>query len=244
MVLPIRLCWIAIVSCPDPRPGGISIVGNSDRNNHHFAFPGMGHYRLPNLTSETRYEAFRYVFQQEGITLSKELEMKLPTLAAAAIWAQNTTIFQQCARQLRDRIARRRQDKESRSKSITTSNQDTELNSVTLLATIEDVQTEFQWMNQQIRGRTNGCNVQFVSDDNNHAATTTKKDDTTTSSLFSSTVGGNEAAKASLYDALGFDPIRRHLLSSFGIQPSTGLLLYGPPGTGTFYVHKFYLIKI
>jgi hypothetical protein len=228
MVLPVHICCIAILTCPDHRSGASLLWNNNSNGSNHFSLPGMGIYRLPNLTSETRYKAFRHVLQREGIVLSKELEIKLPTLAATAIWAHSATLFQQCAQQIHHRIARRHFDV-NRSNGTTHTN-DTESNPIVLVATVEDVQTEFQSMNEHVRGRTNGCDVQFVSDDHNHSSSS--DNDTNYESLFH-TVGGNQEAKASLHDALCFDPIRRNLLSSFGITPSTGLLLYGPPGTGT-----------
>ena len=245
MVLPVHFCWVSIVTCPDPRSGS-SIFGSnyhdsdsSSSNNNHLTLPGMGLYRLPNLTSETRYRAFHHVFQREGLVLSPELEMKLPTLAAAAIWAHCAILFQQCAQQIRHRIARRHHHyhhNENRTKD--TIIEGTESNPIVFLATVDDVQTEFQSMHQHVRGRTNGCDVQFVSDDdgnnsNDPSAINNDNDET----LFHS-VGGNQEAKASLHDALCFDPIRRNLLASFGIAPSTGLLLYGPPGTGTYIVGR------
>ena len=42
-----------------------------------------------------------------------------------------------------------------------------------------------------------------------------------------SSVGGNVEAKLALEDALALDPEKRHLLSKFGLQTPTGVLLYG-----------------
>jgi len=50
-------------------------------------------------------------------------------------------------------------------------------------------------------------------------------------SMFES-IGGNDQAKISLEDALGFDPLKSEVLSRFGLSPPTGVLLYGPPGCG------------
>jgi ATP-dependent 26S proteasome regulatory subunit len=77
-----------------------------------------------------------------------------------------------------------------------------------------------------------GCQVQFL-------AASEDDDDAT---RFDVHVGGNEEAKASLQDALALDPRRRALMASLGLSPNTGLLLYGPPGTGRF--RFFYLVFI
>jgi ATP-dependent 26S proteasome regulatory subunit len=49
--------------------------------------------------------------------------------------------------------------------------------------------------------------------------------------LFKS-VGGNNKAKLALEDALALDPKKRQLLSVFGLNAPTGVMLYGPPGNG------------
>jgi SpoVK/Ycf46/Vps4 family AAA+-type ATPase len=205
--LPVHVCLVAIVTCPDNSQWWTETNMNTS---------GMGRYRLPNLTSETRWKAFQWAFQQEGIVLSKESEIKLPFLAAAAVWARGE-YFQQTAQQLRQRILRR-------CNTASTKPHDVESDQRSLLrATSDDVQNEFHQMHKSVSGSANSgsCNVQFVSDHTTY----------NTESLFDA-VGGNQEAKSSLQDALCLDPIRRTLLSSFGISPSTGLLLYGPPGTG------------
>jgi SpoVK/Ycf46/Vps4 family AAA+-type ATPase len=47
-----------------------------------------------------------------------------------------------------------------------------------------------------------------------------------------SNVGGNADAKLALEDALALDARKRKLLASFGLRAPTGVLLFGPPGTG------------
>ncbi len=221
MVLPVRLCWIAIMTSPDRRSEGSTDFDSND-DTHRSTFSGMGLYRFPNLTSETRYQAFRHVLTQKGMTLSKELEVKLPYLAAAAIWAHRAIIFEQCVQHIHDRIMRRCSEEcvmlTANAKSDPIDN---------IVVRLEDVQEVFQAMQQQVNGRMNGCNVQFVYNDDENTGSADRN-----ASFFNTTVGGNQAAKESLEDALCFDPVRRNLLQSFGIAPSTGLLLYGPPGTG------------
>lgn len=63
----------------------------------------------------------------------------------------------------------------------------------------------------------------------------------TSSDLFKS-VGGNIEAKLAIEDALALNPKKRRLLSLFGLQAPTGVLLYGPPGTGTFLLLCIVLI--
>ena len=223
MVLPLRLCWMAIMTCPDR--GSMGFDSNDDDNMHRSRFSGMGWYRLPNLTSETRYLAFRHVLTQKGMTLSPELEVKLPYLAAAAIWAHRAAIFEQCVQHIHDRTMRRCREEcgsTANGKSDPVGN---------IVVRLEDVQEVFQAMQQQVNGRMNGCDVQFVSNDDENTGTADGN-----LSFFNTTVGGNQAAKESLEDALCFDPVRRNLLQSFGIAPSTGLLLYGPPGTGKSFL--------
>lgn len=68
-----------------------------------------------------------------------------------------------------------------------------------------------------------GSSVSFESADNR--------------TLFDS-VGGNAEAKLALREALALDPKRRALLSSFGLSPPAGVLLYGPPGCGKTLLAK------
>jgi len=86
---------------------------------------------------------------------------------------------------------------------------------------LSEAKNSFHSMNTE-RGKV-ASTVQFVADTNG--------------ALFGS-VGGNHEAKAVLEDALALDPARRKMLSSFGMAPPTGILLYGPPGVGKTLLAK------
>ena len=180
--LPVRLCLVAIRTGPD-----------HDRTLHP---NGLGLYRLPNLTSTTRYRAFRWAMEEEeGLMLSEALARQLPHLAAAAVWARGC-LFLRVAQYIWSRPTK------------------PETSTVSIEAFLEALNVVGRYMSAA------GCQVEFLA---------AEKD-----SSFDIHVGGNDEAKASLQDALALDPSRRALMASLGLSPNTGLLLYGPPGTGTF----------
>jgi len=72
----------------------------------------------------------------------------------------------------------------------------------------------------------------------NFAPKTSLKEHNDKSTLHFASIGGNEQAKISLEDALAFDPVKRGILSRFGLSPPTGVLLYGPPGCGKTILAK------
>lgn len=55
---------------------------------------------------------------------------------------------------------------------------------------------------------------------------------------FLESIGGNVQAKLTLEDILAIDPIKRGMLSKFGLSPPSGVLLYGPPGCGKTLLAK------
>ena len=59
-----------------------------------------------------------------------------------------------------------------------------------------------------------------------------------------SSVGGNKDAKLALEDALALDPMKRLLLSKFGLALPSGVLLYGPPGTGKTLLAKAVALQL
>jgi hypothetical protein len=169
----------------------------------------MGMYRLPNLTSTTRLAAFQWAFQKEGLVLSDAAEKRLPYMAASAVWARGAE-FRRMARRIRSQV--------DKSRSVLP----TAESKPGLLASVGDVESEFLSLGRQ---GSSSCSVQFLADSN-------------VDNLFDA-VGGNEEAKAALTDALALDADRRRLIASFGLKPATGILLYGPPGTGMSGIHKY-----
>lgn len=198
-ILPVRLCLVAVVTCPDD---GRKLAGGDA------VTAAMGIYRLPNLTSAARLSAFLWAFSEERIAPSPDLQQKLPFLAAAAVWSRGA-VFYRIARQIRARV-------DSRHGSVTCSQSSKK---VTVVVSLEDAEYAFNGDEKSYRS---GCDVQFLADRNNM-----------NESIFG-VVGGNHEAKAALEDALALDPARRNLLASFGLSPATGILLYGPPGTGAY----------
>lgn len=92
--LVVRLCLVAIVTCPDD--GWRSARGNTSI----FDSLVAGRYRLPALTASTRLSALLASFQREELQLSFDLEQRLPFVAASAVWARGS-VFQRLARQAR-----------------------------------------------------------------------------------------------------------------------------------------------
>jgi SpoVK/Ycf46/Vps4 family AAA+-type ATPase len=111
-VLPVHVCLVGIVTCPDDgfkREGSSSSFGRSILESM-----VAGRYRVPDLTAGTRLSALQYALRKESIKLDKELEEKLPFLAASAVWLKGG-LFAKVARRL-DRL---RRTKDCPSQSIT-----------------------------------------------------------------------------------------------------------------------------
>ena len=169
----------------------------------------MGMYRLPSLTSTTRLTAFRWALAKEQVQLSPELELQLPFLAASAVWARGE-LFRRIARSIRAR-------------SVLENSEAVE--SETVIATARNVEEAFAEVSSASK---KACNVQFLAAEN----AVENEDD------HFGTIGGCQEAKLVLEDALSLDPRRRKLLLSFGLSPPTGVLLYGPPGSGKTLLAK------
>jgi ATP-dependent 26S proteasome regulatory subunit len=91
-VLPVRICLIAIVTCPDDGYCLQSLCNNSSGldGNIMTIFDTMvsGRFRLPDLTPTTRLRSFHSALYEEEVVLSDELVQQLPVIAASALWAR------------------------------------------------------------------------------------------------------------------------------------------------------------
>lgn len=230
-VLSIRLCLVAIVTCPDDsdnRGGGgvggrimhtttiLDAFGSNTRS--------VDRFRLPPLTAQTRWRAFDRALaqlQEPTVIQSSKLREKLPFLAAAAVWARGAA-FGRVAQQVQMEllIISNQNLNDAEDKKNATKQQPavaTVANFSKALATVRQMTTT------TITSSATGSNVQFLADDNPGQ----QRD-----ALFASNVGGNAQAKRALVDALSLNPKRRQLLAALGLSPPTGILLYGAPGTG------------
>jgi hypothetical protein len=164
----------------------------------------MGTFRLPSLDSSTRLSAFQWAFTKENMVISGGVAQRLPFLAASAVWARGAD-FRRLARSIQARSERNEASRK------------TPADSNGLTPSLTDVELEFASIGKQTGSLSS---IQFLADSGDAEG------------LFHD-VGGNEEAKAALSDALALDRDHRRLLVSLGLAPATGVLLYGPPGTGT-----------
>jgi hypothetical protein len=231
-VLSIRLCLVAIVTCPD---GGDSnnLSGNSGSTMHTTAILDafgsntrcIDRFRLPALTAHTRWRAFDRALaqlQDPAVIQSSTLREKLPFLAAAAVWARGAAF---------GRVAHQVQTQLVASNQMHTDMQDRANAKRAAVATVEIFSKALATVRQMTTATTRtsssptGSNVEFMAIEDNPEQ---QPDD----ALFASNVGGNAQAKRALIEALSLNPRRRQLLSALGLSPPTGILLYGAPGTG------------
>jgi hypothetical protein len=163
----------------------------------------MGTFRLPSLDSSTRLSAFQWAFTKENMVISGGVAQQLPFLAASAVWARGAD-FRRLTRRIRARSERN-------------GTRATSADSNGLTPALADVEDEFAGIGKQTGSLPS---IQFLAESSDEKG------------LFHD-VGGHEEAKAALSDALALDRDHRQLLTSLGLAPATGVLLYGPPGTGT-----------
>jgi hypothetical protein len=228
-VLSIRLCLVAIVTCPDGSSSNnmsrsigrimhkttiLDAFGSNTRS--------IDRFRLPPLTAHTRWTAFDRALaqlQEPTVIQSSALREKLPFLAAAAVWARGAAfgrVAQQVQIQLR-LIGSNTHDIQDKN--------DTNQAAVATVAIFSKALATVRQMTTttMTASSSTGSNVQFLAND-----TTALQHD----ALFASNVGGNAQAKRALVEALSLNPKRRQLLTALGLSPPTGILLYGAPGTG------------
>lgn len=97
-VLPVRLCVVAVLTCPDrgwqaPRTDGAMLKAtildsiSSQRQ------------RLADLTPETRLAAIQFSLEKENLMLTADLEKELPFLAASSVWLR-AGLFRRLAKHL------------------------------------------------------------------------------------------------------------------------------------------------
>ncbi|CAB9508741.1 metalloprotease FTSH [Seminavis robusta] len=86
-VFSVRLCLVAIVTCPDNGWRSAGVTGTSSTGILN-ALP-MGTYRLPALNAATRIRAFERALERERIELAdNDARQQVQTLAVAALWAK------------------------------------------------------------------------------------------------------------------------------------------------------------
>ena len=88
-----------------------------------------------------------------------------------------------------------------------------------------------------------GRNVFCISTNKSRRPVTNQKDKIPEEQMFDS-VGGNNSAKEMLQDVLALDKRKKTLLRKFGLCLPTGVLLYGPPGTGEMNVQQFWICPL
>lgn len=99
-VLPVKICLVAVVTCPDNGWRSPQAIGHSTCI---FDVLPIGTYRLPALTVDARLRAFRWAFDKEGIQLVQEAHDRLYALAVSATWCGGNRHIS-VARLLRQRL--------------------------------------------------------------------------------------------------------------------------------------------
>ena len=208
-VLSVRLCLVAIVTCPDDgwRSTTEGVSSNSAFRSSTCILDAMygGRYRLPSLTATTRLDAFRCAMAQELLEPDQDLRERLPFLAASATWARGAS-FCKVARHIRYASSSYQGQPVS----------------------IRDFSNAMAVVGEHSLSRSSEVEFLASQDDD---------DDNEDVDVFAS-VGGNEEAKVALKDALALDPLQRKMMAAFGLSPPTGVLLYGCPGCGKTLLGK------
>ena len=206
-VFTLNVCLVGIVTCPDDGWRSFKSKMGSVGYSGSSILDCMGgdRYRVPLLQAKTILSAFYAAFSREGVALDISAERKLSTIVSSAAWAKGS-IFSRVAKQLKENLLENCKYGDDFMR-VATSNDLEEAISLVKRTTNKSAQ-----MNDQPELKSRLENKQ-------------------NSSCFAS-IGGNEQAKVSLEDALAFDPLKREILSRFGLSPPTGVLLYGPPGCG------------
>jgi SpoVK/Ycf46/Vps4 family AAA+-type ATPase len=209
-VLSVRLCLIAIVTCPEDgwrKTGESSTILDTMVG---------GRYRLPSLSAKTRLAAFSGALKQESLNLQLDdtAMARLPVAAASAAWAKGSA-FRRVATKLRE-IVKDKSDPE------------------THIVTTQDLERALAWIKND---SADFAQVSFQAQEDSTSSSSSSLQSVGNTSLFES-VGGNTQAKVSLEDALALDPNKRRMLARFGLSPPTGILLYGPPGCGKTLLAK------
>jgi SpoVK/Ycf46/Vps4 family AAA+-type ATPase len=104
VVLSLRLCLVAICTCPDDGRQSKKEKSVSPSGTTLFDSMVAGRFRLPDLSAEQRLSVFQHVFRQYSLQLDQELVDRLPFLTAAAVWV-NGRAFQRIAQGLAGRQA-------------------------------------------------------------------------------------------------------------------------------------------
>mmetsp|Transcript_1067 Transcript_1067/g.2333 ORF Transcript_1067/g.2333 Transcript_1067/m.2333 type:complete len:1023 (+) Transcript_1067:75-3143(+) len=225
-VLPVRICLIGIVTCPDDgwrassqmtasSSSGGGTVG-LDGGGSIFNSMGVGGdiFRLPLLTDLGRFLALKSFFTSRGLQLyDDDAVAKLEAFAGSCQWIK-AGVFQKLASRLVQIVDK----KESK----------------TTLIETEDLAEAFESVRLDRLGISRTPSSSIIGNVDESADATAKENQI---SHFGS-VGGAVKAKAALEDALALDPRKRKLLKQFGLRPPSGVLLYGPPGTGKTLLAK------
>ena len=233
-VLPVRICLVGIVTCPDDgwkatsrsqSQGATSSSGGIDIDGAGSIFTSLGVggdlFRLPMLTDRGRLLALKSFFSSRGLKLDDEkVVAKLETIAGSVQWVK-AGIFQNLASRLSLIVNK----KGSKTSSVDTKDLDELFDSVRL-------------------EQSGVPSSPFSSLSGDVQENTRRQEAYEASASHFVSVGGAVRAKAALEDALALDPLKMKVLKQFGLRPPSGVLLYGPPGTGKTLLAKAVAVLI
>jgi hypothetical protein len=212
--LPVQLCIVGVLTLSTP---SADLTTAKMHNNKHLRLTttlmnnnliGSSQFLLKPPSSHTRLVAFLNAFQFMGLVLDRNAEEELPKLAFSAVAARGAS-FLQSARKLRTLL------QQTHRPLVTLSD---------LKEVLSPLMVEKKEGQLYFTGVFDG-KVSYKDNEKNRS-----HNNGTTDSSFLETVGGNNAAKIALEDALALNEASQMQLAKFGLSPVSAILFYGPPG--------------